>query len=159
MAQGTKSAAGEPFTDAEKSCIATLVDLIIPASETYGVPSAADAKILDDILTVAAPHADVLGKALSALDALAEEAGGSCFAEMTDDLMVQVTEAFRRSHAGPVGLLVTLTTQCYYRDDRVMRSLDMEPRAPHPEGYTVEQGDWSLLDPVKARAKIYREVP
>ncbi len=46
--------------------------------------------------------------------------------------------------------------QCYYRDDRVLRSLGLELRAPFPKGYTLEQGDWSLLDPVKARAGTLR---
>jgi hypothetical protein len=35
-------------------------------------------------------------------------------------------------------------------------SLGMEPRAPFPKGFEVEQGDWSLLDPVRARPKLYR---
>ena len=45
---------------------------------------------------------------------------------------------------------------CYYRDDRVMRSLGQEPRPPFPKGHVVEQGDWSLLDPVKKRAPFWR---
>ena len=45
-----------------------------------------------------------------------------------------------------------------YRDDRVLRSLGMEPRPPFPKGFEVEQGDWSLLEPVKRRGKLYREV-
>ncbi len=45
----------------------------------------------------------------------------------------------------------------YYRDDRVMRSLDMELRPPFPGGFTVEQGDWSLLDPVRSRPKLWRD--
>ena len=55
--------------------------------------------------------------------------------------------------------LSQIILQCYYRDDRVMRSLDMEVRPPFPKGFEVEQGDWSLLDPVRARPKLYREVP
>jgi hypothetical protein len=39
-----------------------------------------------------------------------------------------------------------------------MRSLGMEPRPPFPTGHEVEQGDWSLLDPVRKRAKFYRDV-
>ena len=54
--------------------------------------------------------------------------------------------------------LISIILQCYYRDDRVMRSLEMEPRPPFPQGFEVEQGDWSLLDPVKRRGKIYRSV-
>ncbi len=159
MSEKDKSANESSFTAEEAGSIAALVDMIIPASEEYGVPSAADDVILADILATAAAHASVLSNALSALEEIAREAGGSSFAELTKDQRLDVAETFRRSHAAPVGLLVTLTTQCYYRDDRVMRSLDMEPRAPHPEGYEVEQGNWSLLDPVKARPKIYREVP
>ena len=55
--------------------------------------------------------------------------------------------------------LTSVILQCYYRDDRVMRSLGMEPRPPFPKGLEVEQGDWSLLDPVRERPKFYREVP
>lgn len=39
-----------------------------------------------------------------------------------------------------------------------MRSLGMEVRAPFPKGFDVEPGDWSLLDPVRARAPFYRPV-
>ena len=31
--------------------------------------------------------------------------------------------------------------------------------APFPKGYALEQGDWSLLDPVRARGRIWRGVP
>jgi len=49
-----------------------------------------------------------------------------------------------------------VVAQCYYRDDRVMQSLGMELRPPFPKGFEVEQGDWSLLDPVRARPAFYR---
>jgi hypothetical protein len=38
----------------------------------------------------------------------------------------------------------------------VLRSLGLELRAPFPKGYALEQGDWSLLDPVRARAGTLR---
>jgi hypothetical protein len=49
--------------------------------------------------------------------------------------------------------------QCYYRDDRVLRSLGIELRAPFPKGHVLPEGDWSLLDPVKARAGTLRRAP
>jgi len=52
---------------------------------------------------------------------------------------------------------VSLVMQCYYRDDRVMESLGMEPRPPFPEGFEVEEGDWSMLEPVQRRGKIWRD--
>jgi hypothetical protein len=41
----------------------------------------------------------------------------------------------------------------------VLRSLGLELRAPFPQGYALEQGDWSLLDPVKARPATLRRAP
>jgi hypothetical protein len=36
--------------------------------------------------------------------------------------------------------------------------LGQGPRPPFPKGRVVEQGDWSLLDPVRARPRMYRVV-
>jgi hypothetical protein len=48
--------------------------------------------------------------------------------------------------------------QCYYRDDRVLRSLGIELRPPFPLGHVLPDGDWSLLEPVKARPPMLRRV-
>jgi hypothetical protein len=45
----------------------------------------------------------------------------------------------------------------YYRDDRVLLALGLEARSPFPKGYTVEQGDWSLLDAVRGREPFWRD--
>jgi len=55
-----------------------------------------------------------------------------------------------------VATLTRVVLQCYYRDDRVVRSLGLEPRPPYPKGYVLEDGDWSLLDPVRARLPMWR---
>ena len=39
------------------------------------------------------------------------------------------------------------------------QSLGVEVRPPFPKGFEVERGDWSLPDAVRARPKLYREVP
>ncbi|HYI30159.1 MAG TPA: hypothetical protein VD863_20150, partial [Bradyrhizobium sp.] len=67
-------------------------------------------------------------------------------------------KAFREVGGPPLAALVRVVLLCYYRDDRVMRSLGQEVRAPFPKGHVVEQGDWSLLDPVRARPPMYRRV-
>ena len=65
---------------------------------------------------------------------------------------------WKRFRALPaVFVLESLILQCCYRDDRIMRSLGMEVRPPFPDGYEVEAGDWSLLDPVRRRAPFYRQ--
>ncbi len=85
-----------------------------------------------------------------ALDHLARLAGKP-LAELDPARRDAVAQEFRASGGAAAATLVRVVLQCYYRDDRVLRSLGLELRAPFPQGYTLEQGDWSLLDPVKAR--------
>ena len=46
----------------------------------------------------------------------------------------------------------------YYQQTRIVESLGLEHRPPHPKGYEMEPSDLSLLDPVRRRGKLYREV-
>jgi hypothetical protein len=62
----------------------------------------------------------------------------------------------RAKGGAAVAALTRVVLQCYYRDDRVVRSLGLEPRPPYPKGHVLEQGDWSLLDPVRARPPMWR---
>ena len=41
----------------------------------------------------------------------------------------------------------------------MLEAIGVEPRPPFPKGYQVEQGDFSLLDPVRARGPIWRDIP
>jgi hypothetical protein len=36
--------------------------------------------------------------------------------------------------------------------------LGREPRAPFPQGHVLEQGEWSLLDAVRSRPPMWRDV-
>ena len=131
-----------------------LVGLMIPPSATYGVPGADDEKIFGDILrSLERDHGDVC-RALAHLAALA----GGVFADLKPERRAEVAATFRETGGAPLAALVRVVLLCYYRDDRVMRSLGQEPRPPFPKGHVVEQGDWALLDPVRKRPPMYRVV-
>jgi hypothetical protein len=131
-----------------------LAGTIIPPSAAYGVPGADDEKIFGDILRSLERDRDDICRALAHLAALA----GGAFAELGPQRRTEVAAAFREAGGAPLTALVRVALLCYYRDDRVMRSLGQEPRPPFPKGHVVEQGDWSLLDPVRARPPMYRMV-
>ena len=78
------------------------------------------------------------------------------FANLDPQRRDAIAAELRETAGGALTYLTRIILQCYYRDDRVMRSLGMEPRPPSPKGVEVEQGDWSLLDPVRARPILYR---
>jgi hypothetical protein len=131
-----------------------LAGAIIPPSSIYGVPGADDELIFNDILESLERDRDDICRALAHLAALA----GGAFADLGPKRRTEVAAIFREAGGAPLAALVRVVLLCYYRDDRVMRSLGQEPRAPFPKGHLVEQGDWSLLDPVRARPRMYRPV-
>jgi hypothetical protein len=132
----------------------TLAGMMIPSSAAYEVPGADDDRIFKDILRSLERDRDDVRRALAQLATLA----GGAFAALGPQRRAEVASAFREAGGAPLAALVRVVLLCYYRDDRVMRSLGMEPRSPFPMGHVVEQGDWSLLDPVRARPPMYRRV-
>jgi len=123
-----------------------LAGAIIPSSTVYDVPGADDHRIFEDILRSLERDRDDICRALAHLGSLSQGA----FADLETERRAEVAGLFRQSGGAPLAALVRVVLLCYYRDDRVMRSLGQEPRPPFPKGHVVEQGDWSLLDPVKA---------
>ena len=148
-----------PFDGHARATLRALVGEIIPASAEYGVPGADDDAIFADILRSLVPVAGAARAQVARLDELAQDAGGAQFVALDAATRTHVAEQLHAAGGPSLGAFVTVVAQCYYRDDRVMESLGMEARPPFPKGYEVEQGDWSLLDPVRARPKMYREVP
>ena len=134
----------DAFTPAEQTALAALVGQIIPASAEFQQPGADDPEILGDILK---SGAHLRGKLAVALASLSNEG----------PMDASKAAAFRLAFPREADLIQTLAVQCYYRDARVMRALDIEVRAPFPKGYVQEPNDLTLLDPVRKRGEIYRK--
>jgi hypothetical protein len=144
----------ETLTPAQRDDLRTVASMMIPESAEYRVPGADDSRIQADILTTLGRDTKQLA---AALDHLAYLAGGA-LARLDPARREAVVRQFRADGGPPAATLVRIVLQCYYRDDRVVRSLGLELRPPFPKGHTLEQGDWSLLEPVKARPSRWRRV-
>jgi hypothetical protein len=142
------------LTPAQRDDLRSVAAMIIPASSEYKVPGADDAKIQADILATLGRDT---GRVAEALDHLARLAGKP-LAELDPTRRDALANEFRATGGAAAATLIRVVLQCYYRDDRVLRSLGLELRPPFPLGYPLEQGDWSLLEPVKARPSMWRRV-
>jgi hypothetical protein len=145
------SAANE-LTSAQRDDLRIVAAMIVPASDEYKVPGADDPAIQADMLATLGRDTALVKQALDHLARLA----GKPLAELDAAKRDAIANEFRANGGGAAATLVRVVLQCYYRDDRVLRSLGLELRAPFPKGYTLEQGDWALLDPVKARSGTLR---
>src|SRR6185312_4019101 len=140
------------LTAAQRDDLRTIAGAMIPASAEYGVPGADDAMIQADIAATLGRDAGMVRQALDLLVQLA----GMPFADLDAVRRAAGARQFRASGGAAAATLARVVLQIYYRDDRVVRSLGLELRPPFPKGYTLEQGDWSLLDPVKTRPSMWR---
>src|ERR1700709_2441410 len=130
------------LTAPQRDDLRTVAAMIVPASDEYKVPGADDAAIQADMLNTLGRDTALTAAALDHLAGLA----GKPLAELDQAQRDKIANEFRATGGGAAATLVRVVLQCYYRDDRVLRSLGIELRAPFPKGYTLEQGDWSLLE-------------
>lgn len=139
----------------QRDDLRTIAAMIVPASDAYNVPGADDPAIQADILATLGRDIRLVTAALDHLARLASQP----LAELDAARRDAVAQEFRKHGGAAAATLVRVVLQCYYRDDRVLRSLGLELRAPFPKGYVLPDGDWSLLDPVKARSGTLRRAP
>ena len=139
------------LSPAEISDLRRVAGIMIPADDTYRVPAADDPAIIADMVrTLGRDTADIRA-------ALAMLSAAGPFDALDDAGAVRVTMQLLAGSGPAVQTLGRIVLSAYYRDDRVMRSLGREARPPFPQGHTLPEGDWSLLDAVKRRPQLWRD--
>ncbi len=145
--------AGAELTTREVRNLRRLAGFMVPADAGYGVPGADDEIIVADIVRSLGRDAKAVRTALTTL----QEIAGEDFCSMAAVKAEAAAMALLSRDDPVVKALGRAVLQCYYRDQRVLRSLNIEPVAPFPKGRTLEQGDWSLLDAVRGRPQMWRD--
>jgi len=148
-------ASDAPFSNAETAMLSALAALMIPAAEK--LPAASDAKILPEIIDGLAVNAALVTLALGALDEYSVQETNCAFVELDEQRQREMIG--RADILGFLQFFQMTTLTHYYQDDRVMQAIGLDPRPAWPEGYEIDETDWSVLDPVKARGPIWREAP
>jgi len=142
------------LTAAEARDFRRLAGFMVPSSAEFGVPGADDDVIFTDIVRSLGRDRDDVRRAL----ALLREIVGGEFVGLDEPAAEAAAMAMLGRQDPVVTALGRVVLQCYYRDGRVMRSIGVEPRAPYPQGRVLEQGNWALLDAVRDRPRMWRDV-
>ncbi len=149
------------FSPEQARALACLLDEVIPASPDGRLPGAGELGLHDHLATAleTMPELrDMVAQSLTALDVLARRRHPRGLEALTEtERSAVLAELAASEHAMPPILALHAFTG-YYQHPRVVTALGLEPRPPHPQGYTMQPNDLSLLDPVRRRGKMYREV-
>lgn len=151
--------AGRLFTSGQRATLDAVLNMIVPPSADGRMPGAAEVGVLAYLLAEAQDAMPLLRQELDELDRRSRERYARAYAELEQAERKQQIEAMRAQAPTFMNRLAMETLACYYQHDRVLEGLGREARPPYPKGYQVAPGDLSLLDPVRARGKIYRDVP
>jgi hypothetical protein len=139
-----------PLTDMERTIFRRLVGIMIPSEPEMALPCADDPMILQDCLSS-------LGRDATAIRTIIAELLLSGFVDLSDEAAELAAMALLRESRVEVQTLSRVVVAAYYRDDRVMLAYGREPRPPFPRGHTLVQGDWGLLEVVKAKPPLWRD--
>ena len=138
---------------AEIRGLCDIAGTMIPESREHGVPGADDPVILNDIVNSLGRDLPLVREAVAAIAALSD----GVFAGLDRGKREALVNDYYTTGGVPAVALGRVILAAYYRDDRVLLALKLEARPPFPKGYTLEQGDWSLLDAVRRRAPFWRD--
>ena len=144
------------LSEDEQRVLASVLDELVPPSDDGKMPGACQLGLvgyIDAALQKTPELRAMIVQGLADLDASARGRGAPSFAALSRDDKLRLLNEW-----GFVLPLTLHTYTGYYQHPRVIAALGLEPRPPHPEGYKMEPNDPTLLDAVRRRPKLYRDV-
>ncbi len=151
---------GSAFSPDEARVLSAVLDEIVPPRADGALPGAGALGLIARIETAVRESPDLrpaISQGLAALEERARCRGAASFPELARDARLEVLNELASSAPAFLPALIFQTYVGYYEHPRVMEALGLEARPPHPKGYAMDPGDFSLLDPVRERRKMYRE--
>ena len=150
-----KKIVSENLDEEQEQTLIAILNLIIPPSEDGKMPGAADVGFLAYI-----QNENIFPWIREGLINIIEESHNKYsqeFSSLSGSEQTQFIEKLRRRFLQFFNRLTTQVIQCYYQHDDVLKAIGLEARPPFPQGYLLEEGDLTLLEPVYLRGKIYRD--
>lgn len=151
------SGAGAGLTPAQRETLQAVVGMLVPPGPDGRMPGAADMpEVLRHVEEVAA-GLPAMRDGLATLESEAMARYGTGFAALDAAGRSALLDELAARHPAVLQRLGLEAVTCYYQQDGVVEGLGLEARPPYPLGYQVLAGDLTLLKPVIARGRIYRD--
>ena len=140
-----------------RDTLAAVLDELIPARDAT-LPGAGGLGVAEYVEARLADASALISAALADLDDAARDRGAADFADLSSEERTPLLAEVGARHPGFVEGLVFHAYNGYYQNPRVAVAIGLRPGPPYPDGYELEAGDLGLLDAVRERGKLYRDV-
>ena len=147
--------------DGRRALLREVMDELIPPSADGSFPGAGELGVgerIEEMLAQQPELGRIIEQGLASIRHLAERRNPSGFGGLSRSQRAALLREIEAAEPAFFGALVMYTYFGYYTDRRITDRLGVR-NPPQPEGYDLESGDLSLLDPVRARPKLWRDPP
>ena len=147
--------------DGRRALLREVLDELIPPSADGSFPGAGELGVgerIEEMLAQQPELGRIIEQGLASIRRLAESRNSSGFGELSRSERAALLRELEAAEPAFFGALVMHTYFGYYTDRRITDRLGVR-NPPQPDGYDLEPGDLSLLDPVRARPKLWRDPP
>ena len=136
-----------------------VLDQIVPRDgDIPGAGEVGVAVYIDDAMDYSKHLKALIDEGLISLEETSQGMYSQCFGVLPDRAKVDVLSRVESENGKFFKELVRLCYSGYYIDPEIRQLRDLEQRPPLPVGYDMEPFDISLLENVKNRGGIYRDV-
>jgi hypothetical protein len=139
--------------------LATVLDELIPSRPDGRLPGAGTlgaGTVVEHAAAGTPELGQVLTQGFATLETLARLINPEGFGALSRSAQIEALRDLEKIDPMFVPTLLTLACVGYYSDERVLTALNGDARPPHPQGHEIEADDFSLLEGVRARGKLFR---
>ena len=135
-----------------------ILKIFIPPDQIKGLPGADEIKFIEFIEKFHPYFIEELSKELIAIQSNAERKYSRKIVDLNEAELFSFLSELKMANDSLLNDLTLLVYECYYQHQSVLEILNINGRAPFPQGHEVVKGDYELLGPVKKMNKIYIQV-
>ena len=147
------------FISTQRDLLIAVLNRIVPSEGDF--PGAGDlgvAEFIDDVVGKSATLKRMFLEGLAEIEIDSDAKHSKQFIELSNDQKDSILRKIEASSPKFFNALVQQVYRGYYSNSHVITLLGLEARPPQPLGYELEPFDISLLESVKARGQIYKDV-
>jgi hypothetical protein len=133
----------------------TVIDTMLPGDPVLGMPSAST---IDFEIYLKQHKLNQLSfDFIKMLDKVCEEKKGMAFIDLDEVNKMQAINDCKLVDVRVFSAMVGHLLKAYYTDPAVLIKIKSGSVPPFPNGNPIEEDDWSILEPVYERGRVFRE--
>ncbi len=134
-----------------------IIDALLPGDPELGVPNASSIDF--DAYLERHDLVDLAHEFVKMLDNVCSDKFSMSFIDLDATQKMQAINACKLVNVRVFSSLVTHLLRAYYTSQSVLMRIGAGSIPPFPQGNSLPQDDWSILEPVYERGQVYREAP